>query len=134
MTRVFVDENISPYLAEGLHILEKPNDDDIEVVSIESVFGRGIKDQDWIPQVGKEGGVVITQDLNIQRTQQLHQLYEKAGVGVFFFSAPSKGGFCYWDMVKQIVNRWIEMKKLCKKKRPFAYRCTSRKKDFEDWG
>jgi PIN like domain len=45
-----------------------------EVLSIKEVFGKGIKDEDWIPQVGKLHGVVITQDKNIHRTKPQRDL------------------------------------------------------------
>ena len=58
--KIFIDENLSPFLAKGLHILEQPMADGFEVLSIKEVFGKGVKDEDWIPQVGKLHGVVIT--------------------------------------------------------------------------
>jgi hypothetical protein len=132
MIKVYIDENMSPYLADGLDILEKPNKDGIEVLSIKKVFGEGAKDNDWIPKVGKEGGIVITQDLNIHRTRTLKQLYNDSGIGVFFFVPPSKVGYKYWDLVEQIIKRWLAMKSHSKKdKKPFAYRCTSRSSKFE---
>ncbi|WAC10581.1 PIN-like domain-containing protein [Dyadobacter pollutisoli] len=131
MNRIYIDENISPHLASGLHILERPNGDAFEVLSIESVFGRGALDEDWLPKIGKEKGVVITQDLNIHRTRRQRELFEEHHVGVFFLSPPSKTGYQYWEMVEQIIKRWREIKKLSKGNRPFAYRCTSRSTDFE---
>lgn len=132
MTRIFIDENMSPYLADGLNTLEKPNNDGFEIVSIMKVFGEGVKDNEWIPQVGKEKGIVITQDFNIHRTRTLKELYLNSGIGVFFFAPPSKTGYKYWEMVEQVIRRWIVMKKHSRKvDKPFAFRCTCRSKDFE---
>jgi PIN like domain len=55
--KIFIDENLSPFLAKGLHILKQPMADGFEVLSIKEVFGKGIKDEDWIPQVGKLHGL-----------------------------------------------------------------------------
>jgi hypothetical protein len=51
--KIYIDENMPPHLAEGLSILEKPNNEGIEVYSIQKEYGRGIQDEDWIPQVGQ---------------------------------------------------------------------------------
>ncbi len=125
-TKIYIDENISPTIAEGLNILEKPNGDYFEVLSIQSVFGRGALDEEWLPEIGKQQAVVITQDLNIQRIRRQRELYEQHKVGVFFLAPPSKTGYQYWEMVEQIIKRWKDIKKLCREKRPFAFRCTSR--------
>lgn len=132
MMKIYIDENLSPHIAKGLDILEKPLGEGFEVLSIGEIFGRGAKDEDWLPQIGQENGVVITQDLNIQRSRQQRELYKKHNIGVFFLSAPSRNGFSYWEMVAHIVNRWQDIKKKSRKSlRPFAYRCTA-KKDFEE--
>jgi hypothetical protein len=52
MTKIYIDENLSPHIAEGLNILEAPTGDEFEVLSIGKTFGRGVQDEDWIPKVG----------------------------------------------------------------------------------
>jgi len=131
MTKIYIDENLSPHIAAGLNTLIKPTWADFEVLSIESVFGRGALDEDWLPKIGEEKAVVITQDLNIHRTRRQRELFERHNVGVFFLSPPSKTGYQYWEMVEQLIKRWREIQKLCREKRPFAFRCTSRSNDFE---
>lgn len=129
--KIYIDENLPHQLAEGISVLEKPLGEDVEVLSIKKVFGQGSKDEEWIPIVGKEGGIVITQDFNIHTTRHQKELYMEYGVGIFFFKPPSKKPFKYWEMVEQIIKRWDRLKKIAKKtKKPFAFRCTSRK-DFE---
>lgn len=129
--KIYIDENISPYLAHGLNILEKPFKKGVEVLSIKEEFHIGVQDEEWIPKVGAEKGIVITQDYNIQRTRLQKELYLQQGVGIFFF-ASSKTGLSYWDMVLQIIKRWSRLKKLASKtKLPFAFRCTARSKDFD---
>ena len=134
--KIFIDENLPPQLARGLHILQEPqNEKDaikIEVISIKDFFGQGAKDVDWIPQIGKMRGVVITQDYRIQSTRHERELYKDNHVGVLFFTPPSKTGFGYWEMVRQIVKRWDEIKRIVRKnKPPFAFRCSART-DFEN--
>lgn len=130
-TRVYIDENLSPHIAEGLNVLESPTGDGFEVLSIGKTFGRGVQDEKWIPIVGAEQGVVITMDYNIHRIKRQRELYEQHGVGIFFFNPPSKSGYTYWEQVEQIVKRWRDIKRKCRHKRPFAFRCTSKSNEFE---
>lgn len=126
--RFFIDENMPPQLAEGLAILEKPNDEGVEVYSIQKEYGRGTQDEDWIPRVGSLNGIVITQDYNIQRTQQQYELLKKYKMGIFYLRPPGKIGYKYWEMVQKIINNWEEIKELGKGKFPFAYRIMPRGK------
>lgn len=131
--KIYIDENLPPKLAEGLNILIQPqnkrDDIDIEILSIKKTFGQGEQDEDWIPKVGKQNGIVITQDFRIQTQKHQKELYIQNGVGILFFNPPSNSGFAYWEMVKQLVNRWDEIKQIVKKnKTPFAFRCSARTK------
>lgn len=128
---VYIDENLPPQLAKGLHILQEPlnskEKEPIQILSIKDKFGQGAKDEEWIPLAGEEGAIIITQDYRIQTTRHQSQLYREHGLGIFFFTAPSKGGYLYWEIVEQVIKRWSELKNLAfKTARPFAYRCTSR--------
>ena len=129
---IYIDENLPRQLARGLHILQQPMNGkdsmEINVVSIKEQFGEGAKDEDWIPVVGKEKGIVITQDFRIQTLKHQKELYNQHGVGMLFISPPSNKGFKYWDMVKLLTDRWDDIKKIIKQnKAPFAFRCTARK-------
>ncbi len=87
--KIYIDENMPPQLAEGLSILEKPNEEDIEVYSIKKEFGKGTLDEEWIPQVGNVNGIVITQDTKIQRVKSQYQLLKQYKTWNFF-SYPSR--------------------------------------------
>ena len=127
--KFFIDENMPPQLAEGLAILEKPNNEGVEVYSIQKEYGRGIQDEDWIPQVGNVNGIVITQDYNIQRTQRQYELLKKYKMGIFYLRPPGKKvGYRYWEMVQKMINHWEEIKELGKSKFPFAYRIMPKSK------
>lgn len=125
--KIYLDENLPPQLARGINILEQPNKQGFEIYSTVDDFGKGVSDEDWIPRVGQVNGIVITKDLNIHKTKHLFELYRKNGIGVFFFKAPSKTGYTYWEIVVEIIKRWEEIKILSKKTHtPFAYRITKR--------
>lgn len=136
MTRkfvIFIDENLPHQLAEGLNILQQPLNSKegtyIEVKSIKKEFGSGEKDEEWIPKIGKLKGVVITQDNRIQSQRHQKELYQMEGVGMLFMSSPSKTGWTYWELVKQLVDRWDDIKSIVlKNKPPFAFRCSARTK------
>ncbi len=132
---VYIDENLPPHLAKGLNILQAPlnlkEPISFEIKSIGDAFGIGAKDEEWIPKAGKSPSIIITQDLRIQSSRHQRDLYQKHGLGIFFFKPPSKNGFSYWEMVQQVISRWARIKQLTRKNEfPFAFRCTS-KKDFE---
>ncbi len=124
--KIYIDENLPPSIAHGLNLFQKYLNDDntnIQVLSIKEVFGQGAKDEDWIPVVGKEKGIVITQDNRIQTLKHQKELYKSSGVGIFFMSPPSKSGYLYWEMVKQLINRWENILHIVRhNKTPFSYR------------
>jgi hypothetical protein len=130
MTKIYIDENFSPYLAEGFDFFQKHLNSNervqFEVLSIKKEFGKGAKDEDWIPEVGKQSGIIITQDLNIHTTRHQNELYKKHDLGVFFFKPPSTG-YTFWEMVEKLVKYWPEIKKKSSDKRPFSYRITPKK-------
>jgi len=129
MTKIYFDENLSPFLARGLKVLHQPlqPNEPVEILSLQDVFGKGIKDEDWIPKLGAEKSIIITQDMRIHKSHSQRELFHTHGVGVIFFHPPSKSGYSYWDIVKAIIQRWEEIKKIALKERPpFAYRYTSR--------
>lgn len=129
--KVYIDENLPAQLAKGFDLLQQPLNQKervaIEVLSIKEVFGQGAADEDWLPQVGKENAVVITQDYQIQNQRHQKELYLQAGAGLLFIKPPSKRGFSYWQMVKLLVDRWDEIKGIISKnKPPFAFRCSAK--------
>lgn len=128
---VYIDENIPAQVARALQILQVPLNSreniQVQVHAIKDDFGQGATDESWIPEIGRQKGIVITQDYRIQTLRHQRELYRAHGVGIFFFSPPSKSGFGYWEMVKQIIHRWDTMKSIFRKeKTPFAYRCAAR--------
>ncbi|MEO0058864.1 MAG: hypothetical protein RLZZ312_511 [Bacteroidota bacterium] len=130
MTNIYIDENFSHHLADGLNVFQQHLNSSeklqIRVLSIKAEFGKGAKDEVWIPLIGEQNGIVITQDLKIHTTRHQNELYKKHGLGVFFFKPPSNG-YSFWNMVEQLVKRWSDIKKKSTDKRPFAFRITPNK-------
>ncbi|HET6245504.1 MAG: hypothetical protein H0V01_03715 [Bacteroidetes bacterium] len=122
MITIYLDENLSHFVAHALNSLNKGYFKDIQVLSTIEKFGRGVKDEDLIPEIGKEGGVLITRDIRIQRTHLQWELCHEYKLGMFFLTLP-KGHTRHWDLVKALVNQWEEIAEIAKNKRiPFGYR------------
>ncbi|HZV67995.1 MAG TPA: hypothetical protein VFG10_00535 [Saprospiraceae bacterium] len=130
---IYLDENIAPTLALGFHQLQflqsQKKGLTIYVRALENDFGKGCKDEAWIPIVGQNDNCVITQDINIQRTKAQWQLCQQNNVGIFFIKSSAKKGYSYWDMVKLLVNKWEEMVEIIRKQpKPFAYKISMKGK------
>jgi len=128
---IYIDENMSPFLARGFNILQEPLNfklkETIEVRSIKDEFGTGAKDEDWIPLAGKQNSCVITQDYNINRIKHQRELCRQYNLGMFYFRPPSKNGFSYMDMLKLMIKHWEEIsKKATREKKPFSYKITQK--------
>ena len=120
MIKVLIDENLSKYFAEGLDKLQYPLGNNIEITSIEKEFGKGIKDEDWIPDWGNRSGVFISQDLRIYSTKLQAALLTKHNIGAFFLKLPK--GYRYWDKTQVIITHWIEIVKIIEmNKPPYVY-------------
>ncbi|HET8886063.1 MAG TPA: hypothetical protein VFM70_06895 [Salinimicrobium sp.] len=124
---IYLDENMPRHLAEGFHTLQYPEgfktEHLIEIKYIPTIYGAGAKDVDWIPEVGKEGACVITQDININRRKHELELYRKNNIGMFFLRGPNKKkGLSIWQMVEAMAKNWTEIsQKSYQDKKPFAY-------------
>jgi len=83
--KLLVDNNLPPRLAKALNVIFAP---DHEIAALREKFGRSnLKDEDWIPKLGAEGGwAVLSADLNIARKRPSRQLFVGAGLVGFFFS------------------------------------------------
>ena len=126
MIKVLVDENLSEHLADGLNAIQRPMDNGIEIVSMKITFGKGTKDEDWIPKWGKKDGIFLTADINISRTRHLAELLKGNDFGAFFLRVPNKTS--YWDRVKVLIKHWPEITKIITtKSKPFSYWVTPNK-------
>jgi hypothetical protein len=108
--RLFIDNNLPPVLARGFQALFS---DSHEVVSHRDKFGKThIKDEEWIPALGSEGGwVVLSGDLNIARKRPMRELFLRSNLVGFFPKAavmqlplPKKAAriLSVWDRMERI--------------------------------
>ncbi len=130
MKKIYLDENIPQSLAEGLRALDRPNnrkDSNCDILFLPDSLGKGAKDKDWIPMLGREQAIMVTQDYNIHRNNSERDLYQKHGLGLIVVRLPSKKGGTYWDLVQQLVRHWIEIRTIALTQHPpFIYECTAK--------
>ena len=128
MTEIYLDENLSEYVADALNSLNKGYFREINVYSTKTKFGKGVPDEEIIPAIGKVKGILITKDTNIHRTRMQYQLCESYKLGVFFLK-PSKGMDKHWEIVKMLLQNWEEIIRIIQKERlPFGYEIPTRGK------
>lgn len=121
MIEVYIDENLSEYVADAMNSLNKGYFKDVLVYSTKIKFGKGQPDEIIIPSIGSQNGILITKDLNIYKTRLQYQLCEQYKIGVFFLKM-QKGLDRHWEIVKLLITSWEEiLDKLVKEKRPFGY-------------
>ncbi len=133
---VYFDENLPPALAAGLHELEQglkyASSGVIEVRHVVNEFGRGSRDEDWVPAVASIlDCVIITEDRKMQRIKQLRPVCEKENVVMIFFRPPH--GLNYWGKVEMLIKKWTEIKSLARKDRPAGYQITARGRPKKLW-
>jgi hypothetical protein len=103
--RIFLDENLSEYVAEALNLLSKDYFPDIEVVSTKIEIGKSATDEVIIPFVGKEKGALLTLDKGIAQSQVHYQLCKENRVAVISIRL-EKGSKRYWDVIKFLIKHW----------------------------
>ncbi len=135
--KVYIDENLAPQFAKAFNAIQdhlnigekKP----IKVLSIKEEFGEGCLDEEWIPKVGDENGIVITNDRRIQSNRHQKELYQNCGVGIIFLHNP-KSGMSFWNTFKHLVRWWDDVKSVCRRnKTPFAYRQSGQNEKLKKW-
>ncbi|MGD8777443.1 MAG: hypothetical protein PVH88_00595 [Ignavibacteria bacterium] len=122
MTGIYLDENLSEYVAHALNFLNKGYFKEYQVFSTKETFGRGVPDEIIIPGIGKQNSILITRDINIQKTRLQFELCKEHKLGVFFLTLP-KNQNKHWEIVRLLINNWESMiEKIEREKKPFAYR------------
>jgi hypothetical protein len=117
---IYLDANISEYVAEALNQLNKGHFTQVNVFSTKHKFGKSATDEEIIPVLGKQSDFLITFDLNIKRRPMQFALCKQYKLGIVFLSLP-KGMTRHWEIVKLLVNHWEELiKELEKSKPPFS--------------
>lgn len=105
--KLLVDHNLPPRLALALDVIFSPGD---TIIALREKFGRSdLKDEDWIPALGNEGGwAVLSADLNIARKKPSRDLFVAAGLVGFFFSPAMQK----WPLPRQtarVLTLWPQM-------------------------
>ena len=122
MKTIYFDENLSHYWAEAFDLLSRVPFAEISVKHTSEKFGRGTADEVIIPSIGDDASILITKDLNINRTRLQAQLCEQHKLGAFFIKMP-KGQDTAWEIVKVLVQNWqYIVEKALREKPPFAFR------------
>uniref|UniRef100_A0A7V2ZKR6 VapC45 PIN like domain-containing protein n=1 Tax=Ignavibacterium album TaxID=591197 RepID=A0A7V2ZKR6_9BACT len=125
---IYLDENLSEYVADALNSLNKGYFRDILVISTKTKFGKGATDEVIIPGIGQSEGILITRDINIQKTRLQYAMCQKYNLGIFFLKLP-KNQNKHWEIVRLLVNNWEEIiDKSKKEKKPFGYSISPRGK------
>ena len=118
-----VDENLSPQLADGLSGFGE------DVKHITEVFHAGILDDDWLPEVGRQGLTLVTRDRRIRFKPAELRAYRQNNVGGFVLGGKS---LKRCDIIEQIVRNWRRMKKFAAKyDPPFLFRIPPRGTKFD---
>jgi len=128
MINIYLDENLSEYVADALNSLNKGYFQNVIVFSTKNTFGKGASDEKIIPEIGTHAGILITKDIKITKTQLQFDLCKKHKLGMFFLSLP-KNQNKHWEIVKLLINHWENMVNIITKEHaPFAYRIKFRGK------
>lgn len=115
------DENIPDRVISALSYLCI----DHEIISTKIEFGQGTADEDFLPKIGKIGGILITQDFNMNRIKHQRELLISEKIGVFFIRPPKKSNFSFLDLARLVLKHWEDIEKIVSKRRPpFAYTIT----------
>ena len=121
MIEIYIDENLSEYVADALNSLNKGYFKDVLVHSTKIKFGKGQPDEVIIPSIGNSNGIMVTKDLNIHKTRLQYQLCKQYQIGIFFVKM-QKGMDKHWEIVKLLINSWEEIiDKIYTEKKPFGY-------------
>ncbi len=101
--RFFLDRNLSPYLADAIAALCKP--DSIHVEHLNLRFNQRTPDVDWINKLASEGDWgVLTQDRLIKNPPERHAL-RSTGLLVFILTKQWANA-AHWDKSAVLV-RWM---------------------------
>lgn len=122
--KIYFDENLSPYLARGLHHLSQAHLRGTDIISAFDDPGKGTKDEDLLKYLASKKAILITKDINIHRDRMVAQECKKLGLGMFFLKLPQHEGK-YWDIVRAVIKHWEAIVEIINtKKAPYAYEVT----------
>jgi hypothetical protein len=95
----FFDNNHSPKIPKIL------KENGVDARHMQEVFGRGLEDVEWIPEIGKRGWVVITGDLHIKTKKAEKKVFEEANLITFFVTKKYNNAHAL-KRIAWILNQW----------------------------
>jgi PIN domain-containing protein len=102
--RFFLDNNLSPAFPPALSHLSQA--DGCTVQHLSEKFKRNIPDEEWLPELSKEGGwVVVSGDLRIFKSPHLRRIWIESKLTAFFLA---KGWMNkpFWEQAWWLVRWW----------------------------
>jgi hypothetical protein len=102
--KFFFDNNLSPYIARALNVLNEPMGH--SVVALKDKFPQNAGDVEWIEGLANEGGwVVLTSDYDIVRRGVIKVAWKKAGL-IGFVLRPAWQDFGPIEQTSRLLARW----------------------------
>ncbi len=125
--KFFVDNNLSPHIAEGLRAFGE------NVVHIKEVFPEGEDDLGWLPHIGKNKMILISRDLGLRRNPAEIQAIRDNHVGAFFLGGKN---LTRCQLVQQVVRNWPRIKTVAARRAreaPYIYRVPPKGTTFVEY-
>jgi len=102
--KLYVDENLPPVLARSFQILFEGQH--VVTCTADKFARRGVKDIEWITELGREGGwSVLSADKRISRNQIEKRAFLEAGL-IGFILAPSLQKLALAKQAARILQLW----------------------------
>lgn len=102
--KVLLDNNISPLVAEALHVLVAS--DGHQVIALREKFAPSTKDVDWIDALGKETGWSVSSgDIHITKRPAERRAWTKANLKGFFL-APGWSKMTNLEKTARLLRWW----------------------------
>jgi hypothetical protein len=118
------DENVPYKFVQGLTLIEESNHKSpirVKLSHPKLIGNEGSSDEQQIEIAGRHDGIILSFDKDFKHIKSYYPLYREYNVGVVFLKL-SKEESNYWGIVKLVINRWEEIKRLLKDhEKPFAY-------------
>lgn len=111
---IFIDRSIPKGVADALKAVRE------DVLWLEDRFPHDAKETEWIPDVGKEGWLVISRDKKIRTRPGERSALMEARVGAFIIT--QKQDLTRWDYLKLLTRTLDDMESVFETTdRPFVF-------------
>jgi len=122
-----LDENVPYKFVKGLSLIEEANHKSKITASIvhpRDILNEGASDEEQIKYAGKNEGIIVSFDKDFKHMKSYYPLYREFNVGTVVLNLTKKESN-YWGIVKAIISRWEDLKKILETaERPFIYEIT----------